>query len=196
MVELDGNPWFVAADVCRSLGLKANPSNGSFNNHYGRLAADEKTLYGPTGFSSRLMLLSESGLYKLIMRSDKPQAREFQDWVTREVLPAIRKDGMYLAGEEKVRTGEMSEDEGCLYQIKGIITCDTVDGTQHLYARPIGEFGAGMSTIAESAAPPLPDYDHSYAIDRLVTGNSRTPPKTYRLHRLCASHAAMETMHP
>ncbi|MCC5978084.1 MAG: hypothetical protein JJU21_08480 [Salinarimonas sp.] len=41
-------------------------------------------------------VISESGLYKLIMRSDKPQAREFQDWVTRVVLPAIRKDGMYV----------------------------------------------------------------------------------------------------
>lgn len=55
-------------------------------------------------------LISESGLYKLIMRSDKPEARRFQDWVTREVL-AIRKDGAYVAGEEKVKTGEMTEDE-------------------------------------------------------------------------------------
>lgn len=39
------------------------------------------------------------------MRSDKPEAHQFQDWVTREVLPAIPKDGMYVAGEEKVKTG-------------------------------------------------------------------------------------------
>lgn len=45
------------------------------------------------------------------MRSDKPQARPFQDWVCRTVLPAIRKDGMYVAGEEKVAAGEMSDDE-------------------------------------------------------------------------------------
>jgi len=45
------------------------------------------------------------------MRSDKPKARDFQNWVTRVVLPAIRKDGGYIAGEEKVATGEMSEDE-------------------------------------------------------------------------------------
>ncbi|MGE4480819.1 BRO-N domain-containing protein [Acidocella sp.] len=56
-------------------------------------------------------IISESGLYKLVMRSDNPEARQFQDWVTREVLPAIRKDGMYVKGEEKVRTGELSEDE-------------------------------------------------------------------------------------
>jgi len=58
-----------------------------------------------------MVLVSESGLYKLIMRSDKPQARLFQDWVTRDVLPAIRKDGAYVMGEEKVASGEMSEDE-------------------------------------------------------------------------------------
>ena len=45
------------------------------------------------------------------MRSDKPEARQFQDWVTRIVLPAIRKDGAYHMGEEKVATGELSEDE-------------------------------------------------------------------------------------
>lgn len=42
-----------------------------------------------------LTVISESGLYKLIMRSDKPQAKPFQDWVTREVLPSIRKTGSY-----------------------------------------------------------------------------------------------------
>ena len=41
------------------------------------------------------------------MLSDKPEARPFQDWVTRDVLPAVRKDGAYIMGEEKVRTGEM-----------------------------------------------------------------------------------------
>ncbi|WP_175254160.1 hypothetical protein [Pseudomonas sp. BMW13] len=45
------------------------------------------------------------------MRSDKPEAKAFQDWVTRVVLPAIRKDGAYILGEEKVVTGEISEDE-------------------------------------------------------------------------------------
>jgi len=59
----------------------------------------------------RQVLVSESGLYKLIMRSDKPAAKRFQDWVTREVLPALRKDGLYVMGEEKVRTGEMSLEE-------------------------------------------------------------------------------------
>lgn len=55
-----------------------------------------------------LIAVSESGLYDLALRSDKPEARDFQDWVTRVVLPAIRKDGAYVMGEEKVATGEVS----------------------------------------------------------------------------------------
>lgn len=50
---------------------------------------------------ARIALLSESALYKLILRSDKPDAKAFQDWVIRDVLPAIRKDGIYVAGKEK-----------------------------------------------------------------------------------------------
>lgn len=52
------------------------------------------------------------------MRSNKPEARAFQDWVTKVVLPAIRKDGAYVMGEEKVVTGEMTEDELVLKAIK------------------------------------------------------------------------------
>lgn len=74
------------------------------------VSADEKRVVKLPGIrGTGLAAVPESGLYKLIMRSDKPEARQFQDWVTREVLPAIRKDGMYVAGEEKVKTSEMSD---------------------------------------------------------------------------------------
>jgi prophage antirepressor-like protein len=56
-----------------------------------------------------MVLVSEAGLYKLVMRSDKPEAKAFQDWVTGTVLPGIRKDGGYIKGEEKVATGDRSE---------------------------------------------------------------------------------------
>lgn len=75
-----------------------------------RLDDDERTLYRIQTAQRSVSIISESGLYKLIMRSDKPEARAFQDWVTRIVLPAIRKDGGYIVGEEKVATGEMDED--------------------------------------------------------------------------------------
>lgn len=109
VLDLDGQPWFVAADVRRALGVAQSGSNYSF------LSADEIQRL-PRGLTSgkglgAAQILSESGLYKFILRSDKPDARAFQDWVTRVVLPAIRKDGAYVLGEEKVATGEMDEDE-------------------------------------------------------------------------------------
>lgn len=76
------------------------------------LHADEKrvemvshnSIAGVLTSSSKACLVSESGVFKLIMRSKKPEARRFQNWVTREVLPAIRKDGAYVAGQQR-RTG-------------------------------------------------------------------------------------------
>lgn len=63
-----------------------------------------------------LILASESGLYKLIIRSNKPEARPFQDWATRDVLPAIRKDGAYVMGEEKVATAIFGTGSHCRLQ--------------------------------------------------------------------------------
>lgn len=113
-IERNGQTWFVAKDVCRVLGLTDD------RNHLMKLDATERQLVSRSNvnltngfdFPNRgANCVSESGLYKLIMRSDKPEAKVFQDWVTKVVLPAIRKDGAYVVGEEKVLTGEMSEDE-------------------------------------------------------------------------------------
>lgn len=84
-----GEPWFVAADVCTVLEI-ANVGNAVL-----RLDKSEKdhrrmdTLGGPQNMS----VVNESGLYTLILRSDKPEAKKFQHWVTHEVLPSIRKHG-------------------------------------------------------------------------------------------------------
>ncbi|MDV2968846.1 Bro-N domain-containing protein [Nitratireductor aquimarinus] len=105
VVELEGEPWFVAGDVCGVLGL----DNTSYVAQ--RLNIEEKHSFKLSNQRGRpAIIVSESGLYKLVMRSDKPEARGFQDWVTKTVLPAIRKDGGYIAGEEFVATGEMDED--------------------------------------------------------------------------------------
>ena len=115
VIQIDDKPWFVAADTCRALGLKDN--KGGYGKHFEKLQPDEKRLTPMSdlgvkavgrGGARALLLISESGLYRLVLRRDKPEARAFQDWVTREVLPAIRKDGAYVMGEEKVRTGELT----------------------------------------------------------------------------------------
>lgn len=111
---INGESWFVTRDVCEALTICIQ-TNGKPNVAVAtrNLDPDEMALIrvGSRGGIQRFSCVSESGLYKLIMRSDKKEAKEFQNWVTKEVLPAIRKDGAYISGEEKVATGELSEDE-------------------------------------------------------------------------------------
>lgn len=105
IVTIDGNPWFVAADVCEALGLRHGFSASGAK---ARLSPDQyrfigRATVGLTHISfpnAGATVISESGLYDLVLRSDKKQAQPFRDWVTRDVLPAIRKDGGYILGEE------------------------------------------------------------------------------------------------
>jgi prophage antirepressor-like protein len=102
----DGEPWFVAKDVCDALGI----GSGNLSRD---LDADEQGvihLMTPGG-KQEIKIVNESGLYELVFKSRKPEAKAFKKWVKRDVLPAIRKDGGYVLGEERVKTGEMSEDE-------------------------------------------------------------------------------------
>ena len=85
----------MAKDVANVLGLTniTQTLRAGYFDHTERAKSD---LGLPGGAAN---IISESGLYKLIMRSDKPQAKPFQDWVTKEVLPSIRKTGAYVVGQ-------------------------------------------------------------------------------------------------
>lgn len=118
----DGQPWFVAVDVARALQLYLKGGNSVNTATMVRtLGNDEQEYVAPKNIGGivdnrvgMFLTISESGLYKIIMRASpnkNDRVKKFQDWVTRDVLPALRKDGMYVIGEEKVKTGEMSEDE-------------------------------------------------------------------------------------
>lgn len=92
-----GEPWFVAKDVCDILGM-SNPSMAVTALDKDEVAQiDPKDYLGSENRSNQAVnIVSEPGLYKLIMRSRKPEAKEFQRWVTHEVLPSIRKTGGYI----------------------------------------------------------------------------------------------------
>lgn len=93
---IDGEPWFVAADVCRVLNSYVM-AKGEVNTTMALLLLkpDGKTVpLNPIG-GRKPNIISESGLYKLVMRSNKPEAKAFQKWVTREVLPSIRRTSSY-----------------------------------------------------------------------------------------------------
>ena len=91
-VELNGEPWFVLKDVCAVLGISNHKMTAQ------RLDADEVSLTDLTdsmGRQQETTVINESGLYNVILRSDKPEAKPFRKWVTSEVLPSIRKTGSY-----------------------------------------------------------------------------------------------------
>lgn len=96
-----GEPWFVAKDVCDILGM-SNPSMAVTALDKDEVAQiDPKDYLGSENRSNQAVnIVSEPGLYKLIMRSRKPEAKEFQRWVTHEVLPSIRKTGGYIPTSE------------------------------------------------------------------------------------------------
>ena len=90
-LAINGEPWFVAKDVCDALGL-SNPRSS-----IALLDDDEKgvhTVDTPSG-NQDMVIITEGGLYSLIMRSRKPEAKSFKRWVTHDVLPSIRRHGMY-----------------------------------------------------------------------------------------------------
>lgn len=94
-VEKDGEPWWVLADVCKVLELSSPHKVAD------RLEADEKgrNLIPTLGGMQEMTTVNESGLYAVILRSDKPQAKPFRRWVTSEVLPSIRKHGAYMTDQ-------------------------------------------------------------------------------------------------
>ena len=110
-IDENGNPWFVAKDVCRVLEIE------KYRDAVARLDEDERgsvlvdTLGGPQDMAT----ISESGLYALVFRSRKAQARAFSKWVRSEVLPALRKTGSYsLPGERPALRGRSPFDMAAL----------------------------------------------------------------------------------
>ena len=91
-IQNDGEPWFVLRDVCNVLGL-GTPARVAE-----RLDPDEVSqthITDSMGRQQEMTIINESGLYNVILRSDKPEAKPFRKWVTSEVLPTIRRHGMY-----------------------------------------------------------------------------------------------------
>lgn len=106
VMDGDGEPWFVASDVCRVLAI-SKPENT-----YGRLDEDERDtrIVGTPGGQQEMVTINESGLYSLILTSRKPEAKRFKRWVTREVLPSIRKTGSYASAGSVVALPALTQD--------------------------------------------------------------------------------------
>ena len=106
-VLIDGEPWFVAADVCRALDIRNS------RDAVARLDDDEKGVVSTDtpGGEQKLSFINEPGLYTLVLGSRKPEAKAFKRWITHEVIPSIRKTGAYSVklspAEQLVRQAQM-----------------------------------------------------------------------------------------
>ena len=108
-LDLQGEPWFVAADVCAILGLDASLAvNGRKREceDSGGLDDDEKgtAIVSTPGGKQKMLIVSEPGLYALVLKSRRPEARAFRRWITHEVIPDLRRTGIYQLPEAQVQT--------------------------------------------------------------------------------------------
>ena len=108
----DGQPWFIAKDVCQVLGI-VNVSQA-----VSVLDDDERSHIrvsdGTPGNPNRT-IVNEAGLYSLIFRSNKTEAKTFRRWVMSDVLPALRRGGIYVVGQEKIDLAAMTYNEVCAH---------------------------------------------------------------------------------
>lgn len=130
---INQEPWFVGLDVCDVLGLK-NPRQS-----LSTLDEDEKltSVIRTSGQRREVAVINESGVYHLIFRSNKPEAKAFRKWVTAEVLPAIRKQGTYTS-PAKYREQAIQET---------ILKAKEVAGSMRALSQRIGYSDASISRI-------------------------------------------------
>lgn len=107
-VTVNDEPWFVGKDVAIALGYRN--TKDALSKHVDaedKLQNDGVAICDPMGREQHPVVINESGLYSLILFSKLPSAKEFKRWVTHEVLPAIRKNGGYIAGQEHMNDQEI-----------------------------------------------------------------------------------------
>ena len=114
-IMIDGEPWFVGKDVAKILGYKN--TRKALLDH---LDEDDKndgvTIRDSIGRKQNPIVINESGLYSLILSSKLPSAKDFKRWVTKEVLPSIRKHGAYFTDETLDRVMENSSEAETLFK--------------------------------------------------------------------------------
>lgn len=145
LVRNDGELWWVAKDVCEALGIKDSKTSVR------SLDDDEKgehTVPTPGG-PQRVSIISEPGMYSLVLRSRKPEAKAFKRWVTHEVLPSIRKTGTYTTS----LPAPAPEEPESPYALA--LALDTTKewlrpvAISHLIGVPIGRIGIALDGIRE-----------------------------------------------
>jgi prophage antirepressor-like protein len=188
VVMIEGTPWFCAADVCAVLAhsnsrmavagldpdekttIRAHKSAGQdapVSNPYGNTT-------GTSGHNRSLTYISESGLYSLILRSNKAGARSFRRWVTHDVLPAIRRNGRYTpVSSENAGTSSVETMDALLTRAIGSIA-DLADRTGDLTKAveintlAVARLTAGLSTPSPQAPPTSQTHSPSPVVHKEI----------------------------
>lgn len=207
---IDDQPWFVAADVCVSLAI-GNVSlavNGRADRESDGLDEDERgiaTVNTPSG-EQNMLVVNESGLYALIFKSRKAEAKRFKKWVTAEVLPAIRKHGRYedhgkmtTLMDELIAMSELNVIKGLIRDKSKAVPVDQRQGFQlvmhnRLHTRfnvqrteliPAGQFEQACNFVA------------AYALEGEFLGKEEARPALsihYPIEALTARRESMMTI--
>lgn len=172
VVMKDGIPWFVAKDVCTVLGIK-NARDAVAR----ALDADEKGVAktDTLGGEQEMTIINESGLYTLIMRSIRPDAKRFRKWVTSEVLPAIRQTGSYsipvrLSAEEiELRYAELEVKRQEVANAKSALLRDLVLQFQSTLSPVALEsmVACATNTLVGSEVVLLPEVEQLYTATQI-----------------------------
>ena len=104
IVAIDGEPWLVGKDVAAALGY-SNPRD-ALAKHVDNEDRDTVAIRDGTSGNPNVTIINESGLYSLVLSSKLPGAKQFRRWVTSEVLPSIRKNGGYFAGQDDISASD------------------------------------------------------------------------------------------
>lgn len=152
-VMQDGEPWFVAADVCKALDLDKTW------NALQRLDEDEKgtTSISTLGGVQEMAIVNEPGLYSLVLGSRKKEAKDFKRWITHEVIPTIRKTGGYVHNSEVFIQNYLPFADDTTKQLFRL-TLDVVDKQNKQIAEQQKEI-AEKSSVIEEMTPKATYYD-------------------------------------
>lgn len=149
VIDRDGEPWFVAKDLCRILDLENVARTVS------RLDEDERgvTTVNTPGGNQEMTIVSESGLYALIFTSRKPEAKRFRKWVTSEVLPSIRRTGRYEGAPPRAHPAPRADMQDMPARDRDFWLAATRE------ARILAGPRAARRLWDKSPLPPIPDPD-------------------------------------
>ena len=153
-VWIGGKPWFVLVDLCSVLHL-SNP--GQVVSRLGDGVTSSYPISDSLGRIQDTTIVSESGMYRVVLRSDKPEALAFQAWITEEVLPSIREKGSYsLPGVTPTTTTSFETQARVLDILKNVIAKDYLEAK----ARIVAARAMGDTPEIEASARPLYIQDY------------------------------------